>query len=103
MKDSLTSYDQLIELFQTESEVHLDIEQDPGTHLVAFRLHDGRAGDDWKEFYSGTLDLTTEEEKGCVIYADEVTAGLFVRSPYGFRDDLASVTEYKNLVAGIKA
>jgi hypothetical protein len=93
---------QLIELFQNEPEVHLDIEIDPGTHSQAFRLHNGQDGEGWQEFYSGTLDTTLENHKGGVIYADEVAAGLLSISG-GFREDLASITEYKNLAAGIKA
>lgn len=98
----LFSWDQLSELFQNEPEVHLDIEIDPGTHSQAFRLHNGKEGEEWQEFYSGTLDTTLEDHKGDVIYADEVAAGLLSVSG-GFREDLASITEYKNLAAGIKA
>jgi hypothetical protein len=74
MNDTLTEWDQLIDLFQNEPEVHLDIEIDPGTHSQAFRLHNGQDGEGWQEFYSGTLDTTLEDHKGGVIYADEVAA-----------------------------
>ena len=100
--NTLTEWDQLIELFQNEPEVHLDIEFDQGTHTQAYRLHNGKAVDDWREFYSGVLDTTLEDHKGDVIYADEVAAALLSISG-GFRNDLASITEYKNLCAGIKA
>jgi hypothetical protein len=100
--NTLTEWDQLIELFQNEPEVHLDIEVDQGTHNQAYRLHNGKAVDDWQEFYSGVLDTTLEDHKGDVIYADEVAAALLSISG-GFRNDLASITEYKNLCAGIKA
>ena len=98
----LLSWDQLGELFLNEPEVHLDIEVDPGTHKQAYRLHNGKAGEEWQEFYSGVLDTTLEDHKGDVIYADEVAAALLSESG-GFHEDLASVTEYKNLCAGIKA
>ncbi len=98
----LFSWDQLSELFQNEAEVHLDIETDPGTHSQAYRLHNGKDGGEWQAFYSGTLDTTLEDHKGDVIYADDVAAGLLSISG-GFRKDLASITEYKNLAAGIKA
>jgi hypothetical protein len=100
--NKLTEWDQLIELFQDEPEIHLDIEVDPGTHSQAYRLHNGKDGEEWQEFYSGTLDTTLEDHKGDVIYADEVAAGLLSISG-GFRGDLASITEYKSLAAGIKA
>jgi hypothetical protein len=100
--NKLAEWDQLIELFQNEPEIHLDIETDPGTHSQAYRLHNGKDGEEWQEFYSGTLDTTLEDHKGDVIYADEVAAGLLSISG-GFRGDLASITEYKNLAAGIKA
>ena len=99
---TLTEWDQLSELFQNEPEVHLDIEVDPGTQKQAYRLHNGKAGEDWQEFYSGVIDTTLEDHKGDVIYADEVSAALLSMSG-GFRQDLASITEYKNLCAGIKA
>lgn len=102
MNDTLTEWDQLIELFQNEPEVHLDIEIDSGTHWQAFRLHNGKDGEEWREFYSGTLDTSIDDHKGEPIYADEVAAGLLSISG-GFREDLASITEYKNLAAGIKA
>ena len=102
MNDTLTEWDQLIELFQNEPEVHLDIETDPGTRSQAFRLHNGQDGEGWREFYSGTLDTTLDDHKGDVIYCDEVAAGLLSMRG-GFRQDLASITEYKNLAAGIKA
>lgn len=102
MNDTLSEWDQLIELFQNEPEVHLDIETDPGTHSQAFRLHNGQDGEGWQEFYSGTLDTSIDDHKGEPIYADEVAAGLLSISG-GFREDLASITEYKNLAAGIKA
>jgi hypothetical protein len=100
--NELTTWDQLVELFENEPEVHLDIEADQGTNKQAYRLHNGKAGEDWQEFYSGALDTTLEDHKGDVIYADEIASGLLTGNPYGFRDDLASVTEYKSLVAGIK-
>jgi hypothetical protein len=100
--NKLAEWDQLIELFQNEPQIHLDIETDPGTHNQAYRLHNGKDGEEWQEFYSGTLDTTLEDHKGDVIYADEVAAGLLSISG-GFRKDLASITEYKNLAAGIKA
>lgn len=98
----LFSWDQLSELFQNQPEVHLDIETDPGTHSQAFRLHNGKDGEEWQELYSGTLDTSIDDHKGEPIYADEVAAGLLSISG-GFREDLASITEYKNLAAGIKA
>ena len=95
----LFSREQLIELFENEPEVHLDIEVYQGTHKQAYRLHNGKAGEEWQEIYSGVLDTTLEDHKGDVIYADEVAAALLSE----FHEDLASVTEYKNLCAGIKA
>jgi hypothetical protein len=100
--NQLTTWDQLIELFQNEPEVHLDIEADSGTHMQPYRLHNGKQGEDYREFYAGTLDTSLEDHKGDVIYADEIASGLLTGNPYGFRDDLASVTDYKSLVAGIK-
>jgi hypothetical protein len=100
---TLNTWDQLIELFQNEPEIHLDIEADAGTHMQPFRLHNGKQGDDYREFYAGTLDTSLDDHKGDVIYADEIASGLLTGEPYGFRGDLASITEYKSLVAGIKA
>ena len=98
--NELIEWDQLIELFQNEPEVHFDIES--GTHMQPYRLHNGKQNEDYREFYAGTLDTSLEDHKGDVIYADQIASGLLTGNPYGFRDDLASVTEYKSLVAGIK-
>jgi len=100
--NKLTKWEQLVELFQNEPEIHLDVEVDPGTHSQAYRLHNGKDGEEWQEFCAGTLDTTLEDHKGDVIYADEVAAGLLSISG-GFRGDLAGITDYKNLAAGIKA
>lgn len=100
--NTLTEWDQLSELFQNEPEVHLDIEVYQGTHKQPYRLHNGKAGEEWQEFYSGILDTTLDDHKKGVIYVDEIAAALLSMSG-GFHQDLASITDYKNLCAGIKA
>jgi hypothetical protein len=83
---------QLLDLIETtEGGVSLDYQTSNGFRSTSFRLCNS-AGD---VLLSGDLDMTTDEEG----FASEFTEALFEE----FRDDLARVTEYKNLVAGIKA
>jgi hypothetical protein len=82
---------QLLDLIETtEGGVSLDY-QTSGFRSTPFRLCNSE-GD---ILLSGDLDMTTDEDG----FTSEFTEALFQE----FRDDLASVTEYKNLVAGTKA
>jgi hypothetical protein len=83
---------QLLEVIETtERGVSLDYQTSNGFRSTPFRLCN--AGGD--VLLSGELDLTTDEDG----FLSEFTEALFGE----FRDDLASVTEYKSLVAGTKA
>jgi hypothetical protein len=83
---------QLLDLIETtEGGVSLDYQTCNSFRSTPFRLCN--AGGD--VLLSGELDMTTDEHG----FLSEFTEALFGE----FRDDLASVTEYKSLVAGIKA
>ena len=75
----------------TEGGVCLDYQTSKGFRATPFRLCNA----DGDVLLSGELDMTTEEDG----FASEFTEALFGE----FRDDLASVTEYKSLVGGIQA
>jgi hypothetical protein len=83
---------QLLDLIETtEGGVSLDYQTSNGFRSTPFRLCNSE-GD---ILLSGDLDMTTDEDG----FTSEFTEALFQE----FREDLAGVTEYKNLVAGIKA
>lgn len=83
---------QLLDLIETtDGGVSLDYQTSRGFRSTPFRLCNSE-GD---VLLSGDLDMTTDADG----YMSEFTEALFQE----FRDDLASVTEYKSLVAGTKA
>jgi hypothetical protein len=83
---------QLLDLIETtKGGVSLDYQTSSGVRSTPFRLCN-LEGD---VLISGELDMTTDEDG----FTSEFTEALFQE----FRGDLASVTEYKNLVAGMKA
>jgi hypothetical protein len=91
MKTNLTRQNLLDLIETTEGGVALDYQTSNGFRSTPFRLSDSN-GD---ILLSGDLDMTTDEDG----FTSEFTEALFIE----FCDDLASVTEYKNLVAGLKA
>lgn len=83
---------QLLDLIETtDGGVSLDYQTSNGFRSTPFRL----CNSDGDVLLSGDLDMTTDEDG----FTSEFTEAIFQE----FRDDLTSVTEYKNLVAGIKA
>jgi hypothetical protein len=81
---------QLLDLIETtQGGVSLDYQTSNGIRFTPFRLCNSE-GD---VLISGELDMTTDEDG----FTSEFTEALFKE----FRDDLVSVTEYWNLVAGI--
>lgn len=82
----------LLDLIETtEGGVSLDYETSDGFRSTPFRL----CNSEGNVLLSGDLDMTPDEDG----FVSGFTEALFDE----FRDDLASVTEYKSLVAGIKA
>ena len=105
--NNIKNYDELVELFEREPEIHLDIEislegRIGRARFQKFRLHNGKNDENWKEFYSGELETTLEEHHGETIYADEIAGALLGIGNHDLARDLASVTEFENLSAGIK-
>lgn len=91
MKTEYTRQNLLDLIETTEGGVSLDYQTSNGVRSTPFRLCNSE-GD---ILLSGDLDMTGDEEG----LTSEFPEALFEE----FRDHLASVTEYKNLIAGIKA